>query len=177
MKRRMLAAAAAAVLGLSTAACAQPYGPGYGPGGGGYGPGYGMGPGMMGGYGMGPGMMGGSGPGYGMGPGMMGGYGPGFGYGVELSAEQREKIGEIQQEFAGKHWELMGKLHARGGPMAEAFGGPFDEKAARGAYDTIAQAHKEMFEAQLQMRKRVEAVLTPQQREQMQRGYRGRWGR
>jgi Spy/CpxP family protein refolding chaperone len=193
MKRKLLAASAAVLLGTATAACSQPYGGmgpgmmgGYGQGGQGYGqgqgygpgfgPGYGMGPGMMGGYGgygMGPGMMGGYG-GYGMGPGMMGGYG-GNGYGPDLNAEQRAKVSEIQQEFAQKHWELMGSMHRQGGPMNEAFGpGSFDEKAARKAYETMAEAQKQMFEASLQMRKRIDAVLTPEQREQMGRGWRGR---
>jgi len=190
MKRKLLAASAAILLSTATAACAQPYGgmgpgmmggygPGYGQGQGygpGYGPGYGMGPGMMGGYGgygMGPGMMGGYG-GYGMGPGMMGGYG-GYGYGPDLSAEQRAKISEIQQDIAQKHWELMGKLHQQGGPMSEAFGsGPIDEKAARKAYEATADAHKQMFDLSLQARKRMDAVLTPAQREQMSRGWRGR---
>ena len=172
MKRKLIAAAAALLLGTAGVAFTQPYG---------YGPGYGMGPGMMGGgygpgYGMGPGMMGGGyGPGYGMGPGMMGGYGPGNVYGLDLSAEQREKIGEIQQEFAKKQWGLMTSMHSPGGPMEQMFSG--DEKAARQAYEAMAAARKQMFEAQLDMRKRVDAVLTKEQREQLQRNYRGRWGR
>ncbi|MGD9953733.1 MAG: Spy/CpxP family protein refolding chaperone [Burkholderiales bacterium] len=194
MKRKLMAVAAAALLGTAVAAFSQPYGMGPGMMGGGYGPGYGMGPGMMGGYGpgygmgpgmmgggygpgygMGPGMMGGYGPGYGMGPGMMGGNGPGFVYGLDLSAEQREKIGEIQKEFAQKHWGLMTSMHSPGGPMEQMFSG--DEKAARQAYDAMAAARKQMFEAQLDMRKQVEAVLTKEQREQLQRNYRGRRGR
>ena len=196
MKRKLLAASAAVLLGTATAACSQPYGGmgpgmmgGYGPGGGqgygqgqgygpGYGPGYGMGPGMMGGYGgygMGPGMMGGYGPGYGMGPGMMGGYGGYRGYGVDLSPEQRAKIADIQQELGRKQWGLMEKMHEEGGPMYQAFGsGAFDEKAARKAYEAMADAQKQMFEASLQMRKKIDGVLTPEQREQMGRGWRGR---
>jgi Spy/CpxP family protein refolding chaperone len=233
MKRKLLAASAAILLGAATAACSQPYGgmgpgmmggygpgggpgypgqdqgqgygpgygrggygPGYGPGYGmgpgmmggygGYGPGYGMGPGMMGGYGgygpgygMGPGMMGGYGgygPGYGMGPGMMGGYGGyGYGYGPDLSAEQRAKIAEIQQGAFRKQWELMDKMHEEGGPMYQAFGsGAFDEKAARKAYQQMAEAQKEMFELSLETRKKIDAVLTPEQRQQMSRGWRGR---
>lgn len=174
MKRKLLAVTAAALLGTAAAAFSQPYG--MGPGGG-YGPG-GMGPGMMGGYGpgygMGPGMMGGYGPG-GMGPGMMGGFGPGFGYGVDLSDEQRAKISGIQQELAQKHWELMGRMHQQGGPMSQAFGsGPIDEKVARKAYESMAEAQKQIFELSLQSRKRIDAVLTPEQREQMGRGWRGR---
>ncbi|MEX0745155.1 MAG: Spy/CpxP family protein refolding chaperone [Phycisphaeraceae bacterium] len=178
MKRKLLAASAAVLLGTATAACSQPYGGmgpgmmgGYGQGGGqGYGQGQGYGPGFGPGYGMGPGMMGG----YGMGPGMMGGYG-GYGYGPDLNAEQRAKVSEIQQEFARKHWELMGSMHRQGGPMYEAFGpGSVDEKAARKAYETMAEAQKQMFEASLQMHKKIDAVLTPEQREQMGRGWRGR---
>jgi len=210
MKRALLAASAALLLGTAVSACSQPYGPGmmggYGPGGnpnyeqgrgygpgGGYGPGYGYGPGMMGGYyghmgrgmmggygpgyGMGPGMMGGYGgygPGYGMGPGMMGGYGGyGYGYGLNLSDEQRSKIVAIQREDYEKRWKLMDKMHEEGGPM-DLMWGPYDEKAARKAYQQMAEAQKEMFELNLQTRKRIDAVLTPEQREQMQRGWRGR---
>lgn len=172
MKRAFLAATAAA-LTLTLGACAQqPYGPGYrqGPGmmGGGYGPGYGQGYGMMGGYGqgygMGPGMMGrGYGPGYGMGPGMMGGYG----YIPNLTDEQRSKLGEIQQEFARTHWALMSAMHAEGGPMAQMYSG--DEKAVRQGYEAMAAAHKQMFETSLEMRKRMDAVLTDEQREHMRR--------
>jgi Spy/CpxP family protein refolding chaperone len=174
MKRKLLAVTTAALLGTAAAAFSQPYGMGPGMMGG-----YGMGPGMMGGYGpgagMGPGMMGGYAPGYGMGPGMMGGFGPGFGYGMDLSDEQRAKMSEIQQELAQKHWELMGRMHQQGGPMSQAFGpGPIDEKAARKAYEAMAEAQKQMFDLSLQARKRIDAVLTPEQREQMGRGWRGR---
>jgi len=184
-KGKVVIAALGAALAVSLA-WAQPYGPGYGMGpgmmGGGYGPGYGMGPGMMGGgygpgYGMGPGMMGGYDPGYGMGPGMMGGYGGwGPGYGIDLNAEQRQKLFDIQREVANKRWEVMGKLHAEGGPMDEAFSGAaFDEKAARKAYDTMAAAHKQMFETMLDARKRMDAVFTPEQREQVKRNFGSRW--
>jgi len=177
---------------------------GYGPGGygmgpgmmGGYGPGgYGMGPGMMGGYGpggygMGPGMMGGYGPGgYGMGPGMMGGYGPGgygmgpgmmWGYGpggynpLKLSDEQRGKIADIQEDVQRKQWALMSSMHelqfrGRGGEA------PSDAEA-RKQYQASADLRKQMFENSLDARKRIDAVLTKEQREQMHRGWRGGWG-
>ena len=112
-----------------------------------------MGPGMMGGYGTGPGMTG---------PGMMGGYGPGGygpgGYGMgpgmmggyggygglNLTDEQRAKIDAIQQEASRKQWDLMGKTH------------------------------EQMSALMLDARKRVDAVLTKEQREQLSRGWRGR---
>jgi Spy/CpxP family protein refolding chaperone len=195
--KRVLIAAAVASLAVAAAAFAQPYGPGYGPGPGmgpgmmgGYGQGYGMGPGMMGGYGqgygMGPGMMGGYGQGYGMGPGMMGACGPGYGmgpgmmggygglYGLDLSAEQRTKVSEIQRELFGKQWALMGAMHQQGGPMEEAYAsGKFDEKAARKAFEAMSELRKQMFEASLQAQKRIDALLTPEQRDQLRGGGRG----
>ena len=130
--------------------------------------GYGMGPGMMGGYGMGHGMMGG----YGMGPGMMGGYG--YGYGVDLSPEQRTKMSEIQQTLAQQHWDLMGKMRQQGYRMNFYRDGKLDEQAARKAYEGMAASQKEMFESWLQAQKQMDGLLTPEQRQKMQRGYSGR---
>jgi len=176
----------------------------YGPGSGmmeGYGPGCGMGPGMWGygpgGYGMGPGMMHGYGPrGYGMGPGMMGGYGYGMGHGMmggygyrmgpgmmggygsersnplKLTDEQRGKIADIQEDVRRKQWALMSSMHELRfrGQGAEA---PSDAEA-RKLYQASADLHKQMFENSLAARKRIDAVLTKEQREQLHRGWRGR---
>ena len=177
MKRKLIAAAAVAAL-FSATAWAQ-MGPGMmggaGPGGG-YGPGYGMGPGMMGGYGpggMGPGMMGPGMMGGGMmGPGMMPGYGN-YG-GINLSDEQRTKIDEIQREASRKQWDLMGKMHEQRFDMHQLFApGKSDDAAARKAYQSMADAHKQMFEAALEARKRSDGVLTTEQREQLTRNRRG----
>jgi Spy/CpxP family protein refolding chaperone len=162
MKRKWIAAAAIAAL-FTAGAWAQ-----MGPGWGGYG-GYGMGPGMMGGYGygMGPGMMGG----YGMGPGMMGGYGRGgYGYGaLNLSEEQRTKIAAIEEEVAKRQWELMDKMHDQHYDLWRG-----DESASRKAYEVMSSARKAMFENSLEARKRIDSVLTSEQREQLRRGWRGR---
>lgn len=149
--------------------------PGYGPGmmGGGYGPGMmggGYGPGMMGG-GYGPGMMGG-----GYGPGMMGGWGPRAGASCgpdipNLTQEQRAKLDEISRDATQKHWALMQQMHQQ--PANIYPGGKFNEQAARAAYDRMASIQKQMFEHSLDVNKRLDNVLTPEQREQMQR----RWSR
>ncbi len=160
----------------------------------GYGPGYGMGPGMMGGYGpgggydMGPGY--GRGNGYGMGPGMMGGYGPGYGRGygygmgsrgcggygagwdaLKLSDEQRTKIDKIMEDSARQRWELMGKMHEQGWKMRELYAsGKADDAALKQAYDTMSAMRKSMFENNLETRKKIDAVLTKEQREQLRGG-------
>jgi len=165
-------------------------GPGMMMGGGGYGMGpgmmggggYGMGPGMMmggGGYGMGPGMMGGGG--YGMGPGMMGGGGYGMGPGMmgygplqalNLSDEQRSKIGAIEEELQRKVLDLGDKaaeqaLKLRQLSRAEK---P-DRQALAGAYRRLLEVRQESFEARLDAREKIEGALTTEQRQQLRR-----WG-
>ncbi len=132
---------------------------------------YGMGAGMMGGYGGGTGMMGG----YGMGPGMMGGYaGRGDYWGLDLSADQRKKIDQIQEETAKAHWQLMGNMQQQGFHMNNMFGpGGLDEPEARKAFGAMVEAQKEMFESSLKARKRIDAILTNEQKEQLRR----KWGR
>jgi Spy/CpxP family protein refolding chaperone len=155
---------------LATTAAAQPYGPGM-MGGGGPGPGgYGWGPGMMGGGGwMGPGMMGGGG----MGPGMMGGWGGGGLADLDLGKEQRDKIAEIQGEVRSRHWALMRDMQQQEWHMADAWrDGGFDEQAARKAFDAMTAQRRAMFDLMVDAQKRIDAVLTPAQRDQLKR----RWG-
>ena len=158
-------------------------GRGYGSGmmGGGYDPGMmggGYGPGMMGG-GYGPGMMGGGyGPGMmmggGYGPGMMGGgYGPGSGANCgpgipDLTQEQRTKLDEIWRDAQQKRWALMQKMHEQR-PGNVYRDGKFNEQTARAAYDVMASFQKQMFENSMEVNKRIDNILTPAQRQQMQR--------
>ena len=159
-KTRALMALAACVA-LSGAAVAQPYGGGPGMMGG-YGGGYG------GGFGMGAGMMGGYGGGYGTGPGMMGGYGSAAYAGLKLSAEQQQKITAIQQETSKAMWQLMGTMHEQGYHMQGMFGpGTLDEAAARKAFQTMQETQKAMFVMQLEGHKKIDAVLTKEQRDQL----------
>lgn len=169
--KRTLYATAASLLLLAATACSHPYGMGPGEPGG-YG-GYGTGPGMMGGhggYGTGPGMMGGyghGGPGgRGMGPGMMWQHGgPGDMRALDLSADQRKKIDEIMEETSKAHWALMGTMHQQDFHMHRRFGpGALDEQEARKAFQAMSDAHKAMFELNLEARKRIDAVLTAEQR-------------
>jgi Spy/CpxP family protein refolding chaperone len=142
-------------------------------GGQGMGPGMMGGHGMMGGQGMGPGMMGGRGMmgGHGMmGGGMMGGYGPGALAALKLTPEQRAKMTEVQRDIERKHWGLMGSMRELGWKAQDAAGAAqFDEAAMRKNYEAMAAIRKEMFEAGLDARKRLESVLTKEQREQLRR--------
>ena len=88
--------------------------------------------------------------------------------GLDLTSEQRAKIAEIRTEFGRKQEELMAQMQAlRGRPGGVYRDGPFDEQAARQSHDTMTALRKQMFENALEARKRIDGVLTPQQREQL----------
>jgi len=154
----------------------------------GYSGGYQMGPGMMGGqggYGMGPGMMGGQG-GYGMGPGMMGGYGMGpgmmggFGLGpiqqLNLNDDQRKQLTKVEDDLRKKNWDLMGKMHDE---MAKMRDGAWasekrDRNAILAANKRMSELRQQMLENGLDAQDKAEALLTPQQKEQVKKLARSR---
>ena len=163
-----------------------------------YGPGYGMQPGMMGhgmmgpgmgmgmmGYGMGPGMMGMMddgcpgggmgmmGSGMGMGPGMMGGYGPGGTLG--LNESQQKRITQIQDELRKKHWNLMGKMNDEHVKLRDLYtSGKRDPAAIGQQQQRIYDLRRQMVESSVEAQNSIEAVLTPEQKEQL-RGYGQGW--
>jgi Spy/CpxP family protein refolding chaperone len=130
---------------------------------GGYGPGYGMGPGMMGGYGMGPGMMGGYGPGYGMGPGMMG-------WGnykeLNLSAEQKSRIMQIQKEMRTKQWALMAQIMDAQDNLQDLYDVDKQDSAEiNKQYKEIEDLRRQMVDNSVDAHNRINAVLTKEQRQ------------
>ena len=143
---------------------------------GGPGAGYGMGPGMMGGYGMGPGMMGG----YGMGPGMMGGYGmgPGMmgayrGAGLELSDKQRAELNAIQDETRKQHWSTMGEMMDEQARLRDLYDAEKpDNTAIEESYKRLGELQQKMYRASIEAHKRMDALLTDEQRQQMRKLWR-----
>ena len=116
--------------------------------------------------GMGPGMMGGPG----MGPGMMEGCHADPYAALKLSSEQRAQLADIQREFRRTQQKLMSRMHEQEFHMHDLFAlADADEAAARKSFDTMSAAMKEMFEASLEARKRINAILTDEQRKQLQR--------
>ena len=100
----------------------------------------------------------------------MGGYASEAYAGLDLSPDQRRKIAGIQQETGKAQWQLMGAMHEQGYRMHGITGpGAFDEAAARKSFDAMTETRKAMFEIQVEARKKFDAVLTPQQREQLRR--------
>lgn len=124
-----------------------------------------MGQGMMGG----PGMMGQHG--------MMGGAGwmasgelPGV---SGLSDSQRKSIASIMADFRQKQMPLMRQMHQQMMSANVYRGGTIDRAAADAAFDAAAPIHRQMFQNMIEMRGRIDQVLTAQQREEWQRSWQG----
>ena len=112
----------------------------------------------------------------GMGQGMMGRHGMMEGRilaaieALDLSEEQRGKVTEIRRDLQRKRHALMGSVHElRWQAEDAAKSAEFDEVAARKRYDARAAVRKQMFEAHLDARKRIDAVLTKEQRAQLRK--------
>jgi Spy/CpxP family protein refolding chaperone len=129
--------------------------------------------GMMGGWGDGPGMMG-----YGAGRGMMRGYGYGMGPGammpdawaggLDLSDEQRAKIHQIQDETRKRHWALMGSMMDQQAKLRDLYEAPQRDNAAiDSTYQAIEGMRQQMIDSSAEAHKRIEAVLTKKQLEQL----------
>lgn len=145
----------------------------------------------------GPGMMGGTGPGYGpywrgerdddggwgrmsgggwgMGPGMMGGMGMmGLGLGpiarLDLSDAQRQQVRKIDDGLRHKNWEVMGKMEDEMIKLRDAWWASKGDRAGIiAAYKRVSDLRLSMVENALDARDQAEALLTPQQREQLKR--------
>jgi len=102
--------------------------------------------------------------------GMMGGHGFGALESLGLNDDQKGKVRDIQRDTQKKHHALMGSLlELRWQAEDNARAATVDEAAARKQYDAMAAVRKQMFEIGLDAQKRVEAVLTPEQRAQLRK--------
>ena len=117
-----------------------------------------------------------------MGPGMMWGDGSGYGTGaassLNLNAEQRDKIGKIQNDARSKQWEFMGKIHEEQSRLFDlSNAGTPDDAAISKSYKKLSELRQQIFDNSLATRKQIDGVLSKEQREQLSRRGNGRWGR
>lgn len=140
-----------------------------------------MGPGMMSGdrddYRWGPGMMGPGmmGPGM-MGPGMMGGYRYGLRNILDLDDSQRKKIREIREELFQKQWDIMVRMRDEYAKMEDLFyADKRDPEKISQQQQRIDDLRRQMMVASVEAQNRVEALLTPEQKEKMRSQYGHGW--
>jgi Spy/CpxP family protein refolding chaperone len=107
-----------------------------------------------------------------MGGGMMMG---GFGWRdiPDLTPDQRSKIEAIRGDLRNRQSTLMDQMHNQIHSTPYYRNGQFDEQAARRSYDETEKLRRQMFENALDAHKRVDALLTPAQRQQLARKYGG----
>lgn len=103
--------------------------------------------------------------------GAMGGWGVGMmgsGYGaLDLTRDQQDKLHAIHRALRDKQFALMDRLHDSMRSATFYRGGQFDEQSARNAYAQAEKIHRQMFENRLAAQKQADALLTPQQRQQL----------
>jgi Spy/CpxP family protein refolding chaperone len=88
--------------------------------------------------------------------------------GLKLSVEQRNKLTEIERDLKRKQWPLMGSLRELRWKQQDALkAAELDVDALRRNYDEMSAFRKQMFDLSLEGRKRVEGVLTREQRAQV----------
>lgn len=103
---------------------------------------------------------------HGHGMGGMGMMGHGFGN-LDLSSDQRTRMTAIHRELRDKQFALMDRMHDNMESVSFYRNGKFDEQAARNFYAGVEKIHRQMFENMLDAQKRADALLTPQQRQQL----------
>jgi Spy/CpxP family protein refolding chaperone len=120
----------------------------------------------------------GGGPGYhgmmGGGTGMMGAGGGMMGLGMwrnipDLTQDQRTKIDAIRRDLRNRQFAIMDQMHDQWQGATAYRNGQFDEQASRRAYDATEKLRRQMFENALDAQKRVDALLTAAQRQQLSR--------
>jgi len=115
---------------------------------------------MGGGMGMGGGMMG-------MGPYHM----------LNLTDDQRSRINKMHDAQRRKHWETMGKIMDERAKLRDLYSADkLDTKRILKVQEEIDRMHRSMLEQHLNTRNQIDALLTPEQREQLKSYRRGGMG-
>jgi Spy/CpxP family protein refolding chaperone len=105
--------------------------------------------------------------------GMMGGMGA-FEV-LDLSDEQRGKIRKIGDELRRANWATQGKVLDEEAKLRELYDvDKRDPKAIGAVYGAVFNLKRQMIEATIEAHNRMEALLTPAQREQLKQSRRGR---
>lgn len=85
-----------------------------------------------------------------------------------LNEEQRDRITEVQRGLQRKRWEAMGALREQRWKIEDAMRSlEVDDEAMRKSFEGMAKMRKEMFEAELDARRKLKSILTKDQLERL----------
>ncbi|RPJ44192.1 MAG: hypothetical protein EHM16_16115 [Betaproteobacteria bacterium] len=101
---------------------------------------------------------------------MMGGMGYGMLNQLNLTAEQWNKVSQIQQDQTKKHWDLAGKMHEEAFKLQRLMGAEKRDNAALvNQHKKMQEMQTLMFQANLETQDKIEGVLTKEQKAQWRR--------
>ncbi|MBU6953604.1 Spy/CpxP family protein refolding chaperone [Hahella sp. HN01] len=94
-----------------------------------------------------------------------------------LDDKQRNKIEEIQKQLGEQQWTHFHEMYKQHAAMQSLFNkDEMDDKAILEAHRAMADAHLKMLEIQLQARRKMQEVLTEEQRERVHQIQDYDWG-
>ena len=94
---------------------------------------------------------------------------------LDLTDEQREQIATIHDELHKQHWSLRGSMFDDQSKLRRLYAAqPRDAKAIGASYGHIFDVRRQMIEATIEASNRAAAVLTEEQRKQLEPVRRGR---
>lgn len=87
---------------------------------------------------------------------------------LQLSGEQRARLGDIERDLKRQQWKLIATLRELRWKQQDLFrAADADADTARRNFEAMSAVRREMFEAMLDARKKMEAILTREQRKQL----------
>jgi len=97
---------------------------------------------------------------------------------LDLNDRQRKEIRAITRELRAKVWEIEDKIEDTSDELFTLYGGKHrDSKAIGKVYDKIFDLRRQKIELSIDAGNRVEAILTPEQRQNMHKYMpKPRWG-
>jgi Spy/CpxP family protein refolding chaperone len=102
--------------------------------------------------------------------------GPYWGSGLDLTDQQQAKIDKIMDETRKAHWALMGAMMDQAAKLRDLYMAPTRDEAAIGeAYKSMGQLRQQIYDSSVDAQKRIDAVLTKEQKEQLRNYWRRGW--
>jgi len=91
-------------------------------------------------------------------------------YQLNLTPEQWEKVGAIQDEASKKQWELAGKMNDEAIKMRRLMSSEKRDRAAILAqYKKLQELRQQRFQNRLEIQDKIDALLTKEQQSQRRR--------
>lgn len=89
---------------------------------------------------------------------------------LALTPDQRARVTDIERDLQRTQWRLMGSIREARWKQQDALRTPeVDAKSVLALYDEIAALRRQYFQAAIDARKRIEAILTAEQRVELSR--------